>query len=125
MRRGAELLTLLLLAFGGCEGEPGGPIDVRVDFKVTGSEGVTAFEVDCDPAGEPSAVCAEIASAPNLYFPEEGLECPLPVGLPYLMIRGTYGDEELRRMMTPCTEGETRAVDAWAALLGFEPPDLR
>jgi hypothetical protein len=122
MRRGAELLTLLLLAFGGCEGEPGA-IDVRVDFMVTGSEEVTSFEVECDPAGEPSPVCAELERAPELYFPEPSIICPLPVPYLYMTIQGSYGGEELQQTLT-CVDADTRAINAWSELLGYEQPPL-
>jgi hypothetical protein len=123
MRRGAELLTFVLLAFGGCEGEPRAPIDVRVEFKNTGSEEITTFEVECDPAGGASPVCVEIERAPELYFPEPGLVCSLPVPYVYLTIWGTYGGEELQETLT-CLEADRRAIEAWSRLLGYEPPSF-
>ena len=123
MRRGAELLTFLLFALGGCEGEPQAPIDVRVEFKNTGSKEVTTFEVECDPAGEQSAMCAEIERSPELYFPEQSIVCPLPVPYLYLVIRGSYGGENIEQVLT-CTDSDTRAINAWSGLLGYERPPL-
>jgi hypothetical protein len=126
MRRGAELLTFLLLAFGGCEGEPGGRLDLRVDFQVTGREGVTSFEVECGPPGgtapDPARVCAELAEDTERYLPVPGLICPLPTGMVYLLIEGTYAGEPVRQPVTPCSEAEDVAIAAWSELLGYEPP---
>ena len=121
MRHGGELLTFVLLAFGGCEGEPGGPLDVSVEFRMTGSQEVTTFDVECDPGGEVSPVCVEIERAPELYFPKPGLVCSLPVPYVYLTVRGTYGGEELQQTLT-CLGADWRAIEAWSRLLGYEPP---
>jgi hypothetical protein len=77
MRRGAELVTFVLLAFGGCEGERVDPIDVQVELANPSVERSTTFEVECDPAEEESAVCAEIRRAPEIYFPPR-LRAPAP-----------------------------------------------
>jgi hypothetical protein len=123
MPRPAELLTLLLLAFGGCESERVEPIDVRVEFANPSIEGSTIFEVACDPAEEESAVCAEIRRAPEIYFPEQSDVCSIPADYLYAMLRGTYGGEELRQTLS-CSETDRRAIRAWSELLGFEPPRL-
>jgi hypothetical protein len=123
MRRGAELLTFVLLAFGGCEGERVDLIDVRVEFANPAVDGSTNFEIECDPAGEESAVCAEIRRSPELYFPEESMLCSIPVDFVYVQIRGTYRGEELGQTLT-CSDTDMRAIRAWSELLDFEPPTL-
>jgi hypothetical protein len=121
MRRGAELATFVLLAFGGCEGERVDPIDVQVEFANPSVEGSTTFEVECDPAEEESAVCGEIRRAPEIYFPERSDVCSIPVDYLYAMLRGTYEGEELQQTLS-CSDTDRRAIRAWSELLGYEPP---
>jgi hypothetical protein len=123
MRRGAELLMLLLLAFGGCERERVDRIDVRVEFANPSIEGSTIFEVECDPAEEESAVCAEIRRAPEIYFPAQSIVCSIPVDYLYASLRGTYAGEDLRQTLS-CSDTDRRAIRAWSELLGYEPPPL-
>jgi hypothetical protein len=145
----ARLAALVLLAFvAGCSGGDDltageeGPVDsvraradsadepteLRVTFRVTGMEVTERHEISCNPPGgdvpDPTRVCERLAANDALYFPEDGLECPLPVPLTYLSVTGTHRGDELEQMMSPCTDPETRAVDAWSELLGFEQPPL-
>jgi hypothetical protein len=126
MRRGAELLTFVLLEFGGCEGERVDPIDVRVNFARPSVDGSTTFKVECDTPGEESAVCAEIRRSPELYFPERSDVCTIPVDYLYATLGGTYGGEEVRQTLS-CSDTARRAIRAWAEVLGYElaPLDRR
>jgi subtilisin inhibitor-like len=126
MRRGAELLAFILFVLGGCEDKSPSHLALRIDFQVTGSEEVTSFEVECAPPGgtvpDPARVCAELAENTDLFLPVPGLVCPLPVGLVYVTVEGTYGGRSVRQTMRPCSEPEDRAIAAWSDLLGYEPP---
>jgi hypothetical protein len=124
MRRGAELLAFVLFVLGGCEGEGVDPIDVQVEFANPSIEGSTIFEVECDPFGEQSPICAEIRRTPEVYFPEESMICTIPVDFVYANIRGSYQGEELQQTLT-CSDTDMRAIAAWSELLGFEAPRLR
>jgi hypothetical protein len=122
--RRLALLCSAVLLLGACGGND--DVDVRVDFRVTGDESSEAYDISCDPpagnAADPAAVCEQLTADEELYFPEDGEECPLPVPVTYLVVTGTHGGDDVRQQMTPCSEAETRAVEAWMALLGFEEP---
>jgi hypothetical protein len=119
MRRGAELLAVLLFVLGGRKGE-------RVDRSTFAWTSRRAprdppSRSSATPAEEESAVCAEIRRAPEIYFPEQSDLCSIPVDYLYAMLRGTFGGEELQQTLS-CSDTDRRAIRAWSELLGYEPP---
>jgi hypothetical protein len=117
----AAFVGLALPLLAACGGDE--RVDLTVDIRF--SEEAETFELSCHPTGgtvsDPEAACAELDEHGDIYFPAEREECPLPYPSMYLLVEGTYRGKSLDQAMTPCSDEEERAVDAWASLVGFEP----
>jgi hypothetical protein len=119
-----RLAAVALAAFlAGCGGDD--PLAIQVTLE-DGNETYATYDISCDPPGgsapDPAAVCDAITGDRDLYFPEEGPECPIPVDALVVLVTGTEGGEELDLYLSPCSDAEDRAIAAWTELLGFEHP---
>jgi hypothetical protein len=115
------LVTLAALA-GACS--ENGPTRLTVTFLITGEERPYEFRVDCDSlrgsVPNPQRVCARISELGDVLFSADEIACPLPVPAVYANVSGTYGGEELRLILAPCSDAADRALSEWRTIMGFE-----
>ena len=133
--RSAALVAALLPFLSGCswlEGEPAATetnqsrTQLSIFFEKTASGLRSEFVLKCNPpAGnvpDAARICEDLEERPRRFFSDEPqMICPLPGGVWYGGVSGTYEGRRARATLIPCSDGDALRLRRWMKLVGFSP----